>query len=46
MDYWLNWRGDLGFWIFDQSKASLMMTDNEVYTKTIAQIVFFSEPPF
>ena len=28
MDYWLNWRGDLGFWIFDQSKASLMMTDD------------------
>jgi hypothetical protein len=24
MDYWLNWRGDLGFWLFDESKASLI----------------------
>ncbi|MBI65845.1 MAG: hypothetical protein CMG64_06100 [Candidatus Marinimicrobia bacterium] len=28
MNYWLNWRGDLGFWVFDKSKASLMMTDD------------------
>ncbi len=24
---WANWRGDLGFWVFDQAKASFAMAD-------------------
>jgi len=27
---WANWRGDLGFWVFDQAKASFNMGDNDM----------------
>ena len=27
---WANWRGDLGFWVFDQAKANFSMGDNDM----------------
>jgi len=27
---WANWRGDLGFWVFDQAKANFVMGDNNM----------------
>ena len=33
--YGVNWRGDLGFWAFDKSKASLGMTDDGMETTTM-----------
>ena len=33
--YGVNWRGDLGFWAFDKSKASLAMTDDGVDNTTM-----------